>query len=58
MVKFDQLIKPGETGHIELSVKIYKEWAGKKFTKRALVMTNDAKMARFMLTLSGTVKPL
>ena len=58
MVKFDRKIKPGEKGHISLSVKIYPEWAGRRWTKRALVVTTDGALKKFALTLTGTVKGL
>ncbi|MEW5725668.1 MAG: hypothetical protein AB1896_21340 [Thermodesulfobacteriota bacterium] len=56
MVKFDQQIPPGEEGHIELSVKIYPNWAGKSFKKMAVVRTNDPKLGKFFLTLKGLVE--
>jgi mRNA-degrading endonuclease toxin of MazEF toxin-antitoxin module len=56
VVKFDRTIKPGEKGRIALSVKIYPEWAGRRWTKRALVVTTDEALNKFALTLTGTVK--
>ena len=56
MVKFDRTIKPGEKGRIALSVKIYPEWAGRRWTKRALVVTTDDVLNKFALTLTGKVK--
>jgi hypothetical protein len=55
VVKFDRTIPPGQSGKINLSVHVYKEWAGRKFNKRALVHTNAPNMNRFVLSLSGQV---
>jgi hypothetical protein len=49
------MIQPGETGTIRLSVKIYPEWAGQKFTKGAVAIINDPAMPRFTLRLTGKV---
>ena len=57
MVKFDHKIDPGQSGKISLSVVTEPSWGGERFTKRALVVTNDPKSTRFMLTLSGYVAP-
>ena len=56
MVKFDRTIAPGQVGRVTLSVRVSLQWAGRRFSKRAIVLTNDAKMKRFTLILSGFVK--
>jgi hypothetical protein len=56
VVKFDREIPPGEKGRIELSVHVYPEWAGQRFNKRVLVVTNDSKKQRFVLDLNGEVE--
>ena len=56
MVKFDRTILPGKEGVITLSVHVYPSWAGQKFVKRAMVMTNDPETANIYLKLSGRVE--
>ncbi|MFH1140060.1 MAG: hypothetical protein V1816_28595 [Pseudomonadota bacterium] len=58
MVKFDRSIAPGREGKISLSIHVYPSWAGERFTKRALVITNDPNTPNFPLVLSGKVEGL
>ena len=58
MVKFDRNIAPGREGKITLSIHIYPSWAGERFTKRALVITNDPQTPNFSLMLTGKVEGL
>ena len=55
MVKFDQVIKPGKRGIITLSVKVYEEWGAKRFTKQAMVVSNDPSQENVVLSLTGQV---
>ena len=53
MVKFDRLIKPGDSGVVSLSVGMDKLGP---FMKRAVVYTNDEKKKTFFLVLRGIVE--
>lgn len=55
MVKFDHTVPPGKTGRITLSVALSQPG---KFTKTALVRTNDPKSPNATLTLKGEILPL
>lgn len=54
MVKFDHTVPPGKTGRITLSVTLSQPG---KFTKKAVVRTNDLKSPSATLTLKGEILP-
>jgi formylglycine-generating enzyme required for sulfatase activity len=55
---YDRTINPGKTGKISLVLRPSPYWAGKNFTKRTTVLTNDPKLPNFILNFIGKVKDL
>ncbi len=58
LVDYDRVIAPGATGKIKLSVRVYREWAGRQVVRNTWVKTNDPLSPQVRLVMNVDVLPL
>lgn len=57
VASFDREIPPGGSGQVRIAVDIKPEWAGKRVTQTAVIMTSDPGAKRTVVSLIVDVRP-
>ena len=55
---FDRIVEPGASGKINITIRVYPEWAGQHIRKAAWVLTNDPVSPQARVVVEGQVRRL